>query len=77
MDSVHVRHEASGAARGTRVVLPHASESVRKNVERVFGQMKTRFLVLKTPFYESGRSAVDRIHRIFQTCAILHNMLLH
>jgi hypothetical protein len=52
-------------------------ESVRKNVERVFGQLKVRFGVLKRPFYESGKCAVDRIHMIFQTCAILHNMLQH
>ena len=52
-------------------------ESVRKNVERVFGQMKMRFRVLKVPFLYTQKQPLDKIDRDFKACAILHNMLQH
>ena len=48
------------------------SESVRKDIECVFGILKRRFRVLKVPFL---LSTVEQIDDIFRTCCGLHNML--
>ena len=48
-------------------------ESVRKDVECVFGILKTRFRCLKLP---SRFHDLQILEDLFVTCAILHNMLL-
>ena len=48
-------------------------ESVRKDVECVFGILKGRFRCLKLPIYYHDKATVDSM---FFTCCILHNMLL-
>ena len=48
-------------------------ESVRKNVECVFGILKGRFRCLKLPIYLHGNHVIDNM---FFTCCILRNMLL-
>jgi hypothetical protein len=48
-------------------------ESVRKDVECVFGILKGRFRCLKLPIYYHDKATIDSM---FFTCCILHNMLL-
>jgi len=48
-------------------------ESVRKDVECVFGILKTRFLFLKHPIRLHDPV---QIQRAFTTCCVLHNILL-
>ena len=48
-------------------------ESVRKDVECVFGILKSRFRILKQGFLFQTQAMIDTV---FFTCAILHNMLL-
>ena len=48
-------------------------ESVRKDIECVFGILKGRFRCLKLPIYYHSKDAVDNM---FFVCCILHNMLL-
>ena len=48
-------------------------ESVRKDVECVFGILKGRFRCLKLPIYLHDKNVIDNM---FFTCCILHNMLL-
>ena len=48
-------------------------ESVRKDVECVFGILKGRFRCLKLPIYHHDNAVIDNM---FFTCCILHNMLL-
>ena len=48
-------------------------ESVRKDVECVFGILKGRFRCLKLPIYLHDQNVIDDM---FFTCCILHNMLL-
>ena len=48
-------------------------ESVRKDVECVFGILKGRFRCLKLPIYHHDKEVIDNM---FFTCCILHNMLL-
>lgn len=48
-------------------------ESVRKDVECVFGILKGRFRCLKLPIYLHDKPTIDSM---FFTCCILHNMLL-
>ena len=48
-------------------------ESMRKDVECVFGILKGRFRVLKTGIRLHGAEAADNI---WCTCCALHNMLL-
>ena len=48
-------------------------ESVRKDVECVFGILKDRFRCLKLPIYLHDENVIDNM---FFTCCILHNMLL-
>ena len=47
-------------------------ESVRKDVERTFGQLKKRFQILRVP---SNVSDFAQINRTWRTCCVLHNML--
>ena len=47
-------------------------ESIRKDVECVFGILKKRFMVLK---YPSRFHDMETIWKVFRTCCILHNML--
>jgi len=49
-----------------------AAESVRKDVECVFGILKRRFRILAIPFELHD---VHQIDQVFQSCCILHNML--
>ena len=48
-------------------------ESVRKDVECIFGVMKKRFLILKHPvrFHDA-----QQVERVFVTCAVIHNLLM-
>jgi hypothetical protein len=48
-------------------------ESVRKDVECVFGILKGRFRCLKLPIYHHDQETIDNM---FFTCCIIHNMLL-
>lgn len=48
-------------------------ESVRKDIECVFGRLKIRFSILKSRIRLHSRFDIDNI---FRTCCILHNMLL-
>jgi hypothetical protein len=48
-------------------------ESVRKNVECMFGILKGRFRILKYPLMYHTR---DKLDNTFIACCILHNMLL-
>ena len=48
-------------------------ESVRKDVERLFGILKKRFRILKHP---SSLRSLNAMEDVFITCCILHNMLL-
>jgi Plant transposon protein. len=48
-------------------------ESMRKDVECVFGILKKRFLLLKHPIRLHDP---EQIHRAFLTCCVLHNILL-
>jgi Plant transposon protein. len=47
-------------------------ESVRKDVECVFGILKKRFLFLKHPIRLHDP---EQIHRAFVTCCVIHNIL--
>jgi hypothetical protein len=58
----------------TEKLLLEALESIRKEVECVFGILKIRFRILKYPMRFWNKETVDNV---FQTCCILHNMLLH
>lgn len=48
-------------------------ESVRKDVERVFGILKQRFRVLRVP---NMLQSDAKLSLVFKCCCILHNMLL-
>lgn len=48
-------------------------ESVRKDVERCFGVLQSRFEILRR---ENRRWDVNEVARISETCVILHNMLV-
>lgn len=48
-------------------------ESVRKDIECVFGILKRRFLILKHPVRLQG---MDIISDLFVACGVLHNMLI-
>jgi hypothetical protein len=48
-------------------------ETVRKDVECVFGVLKGRFRCLKLPVYYHDKKSIDDM---FFTCSILHVMLL-
>ena len=50
------------------------AETVRKDVECVFGVLKGRFRCLKLPIYYHDK---DNIDNMFYCCCILHNILLH
>lgn len=49
-------------------------ESVRKDVECVFGILKGRFRCLKLPIFFQSKELIDSM---FFTCCILHNILLN
>ena len=48
-------------------------ESVRKDVECVFGILKSRFRIFKQGFLFQSQAMIETV---FYTCSILHNMLL-
>jgi len=48
-------------------------ESARKDIERAFGVLHTRFAVIRGPAYGWDRS---QINDITMTCVILHNMVV-
>ena len=48
-------------------------ESARKDIERAFGVLQTRFAVIRGPAYGWHRS---QINDIMMTCVILHNMTM-
>ena len=48
-------------------------ESVRKDIECIFGRVKNRFRILKTPVMYHDKNSVDNI--VF-TCFALHNIIL-
>ena len=50
----------------------HHVESIRKDVECVFGILKKRFQILK---FSSRFHDMETIGKVFRTCCILHNML--
>ena len=50
-----------------------ALESLRKDIECVFGILKLRFKILKHPIRMHSPEA---IHKMFVTCCVLHNLLL-
>ena len=50
------------------------AETVRKDVECVFGVLKGRFRCLKLPIYYHDKICIDNM---FNCCCIMHNMLLH
>lgn len=50
------------------------AETVRKDVECVFGVLKGRFRCLKLPIYYQKKENIDNM---FYVCCIMHNMLLH
>ncbi len=55
------------------MLLTELIESVRKDVECLFGILKQRFRILRFPF--EYHDPVD-ITNVVKTCAILHNMML-
>jgi hypothetical protein len=52
------------------------AESVRKDVECLFGVLKARFRLLKLPLLCCGKDGHEKVMHIFYTCCMLHNMLL-
>ena len=54
-------------------VFAQTCESVRKDIERVFGILKRRWRILRVPI---GLQTELAISHLFRTCGILHNMLL-
>ena len=48
-------------------------ESVRKDIECVFGILKKRFLILKHPVRLHSPHCIQRV---FVTCSVLHNILI-
>jgi hypothetical protein len=51
-------------------------ESIRKDVECLFGIIKARFRILKLPLLCSGKNGHEKAQNIFFACCMLHNMLL-
>ena len=51
----------------------HNVESVRKDIECVFGILKKRFLFFKNPIRSHHPEAINDL---FVTCCVLHNILL-
>jgi len=49
------------------------TESVRKDIECVFGKLKVRFQILNHYIQTQDKVKIDRI---FKTCCIFHNMIL-
>jgi hypothetical protein len=50
-----------------------AQESARKDIERAFGVLQSKFAVIRGPAYGWDRS---QLHDIMMTCIILHNMIV-
>ncbi|XP_048611755.1 uncharacterized protein LOC125586024 [Brassica napus] len=48
-------------------------ESTRKDVERAFGVLQSRFAIVKNPVLLWDK---EKIGRIMRTCVILHNMIV-
>uniref|UniRef100_A0A0D3CUF5 No apical meristem-associated C-terminal domain-containing protein n=1 Tax=Brassica oleracea var. oleracea TaxID=109376 RepID=A0A0D3CUF5_BRAOL len=48
-------------------------ESVRKDVERAFGVLQSRFAIVKNPALKWDK---EKIGKIMRTCVILHNMIV-
>ena len=56
-----------------RTRYKRAQERARKDIERAFGAMKKRWMILKWGARSQDR---DKVARIMYTCCILHNMIL-
>ncbi|XP_048611876.1 uncharacterized protein LOC111211738 [Brassica napus] len=48
-------------------------ESVRKDVERAFGVLQSKFAIVKNPALQWDK---EKIGKIMRTCVILHNMIV-
>ena len=48
-------------------------QSTRKDIECVFGILKKRFLILKSPIRQQIKQNVERM---FLSCCVLHNMTM-
>ena len=48
-------------------------ESIRKDIERIFGRLKLRFRIL---YNTIELHDFDQIEDVFKTCCVLHNMIL-
>ena len=48
-------------------------ESARKDVERAFGVLQSRFAIVKNPALQWDK---EKIGKIMRTCVILHNMIV-
>jgi len=64
----HLRQKGTELDRWSELV-----ESLRKDVECTFGILKKRFMCLKQPLCVHRKNEIENI---FNTCCILHNMLL-
>src|SRR6056300_425717 len=63
------KHQHEGT---DEMIWSHMIESVRKDIECVFGILKKRFMILK---YALRVHELETVGKIFRTCCILHNML--
>ncbi|XP_013594769.1 PREDICTED: uncharacterized protein LOC106302917, partial [Brassica oleracea var. oleracea] len=54
-------------------VFAERQESTRKDVERAFGVLQSRFSIVKNPALLWDK---EKIGRIMRTCVILHNMIV-
>eukprot|EP00656_Telonema_subtile_P009254 TRINITY_DN14344_c0_g1_i1.p1 TRINITY_DN14344_c0_g1~~TRINITY_DN14344_c0_g1_i1.p1 ORF type:complete len:245 (-),score=52.71 TRINITY_DN14344_c0_g1_i1:36-770(-) len=52
------------------------AESVRKDVECLFGILKGRWRLLKLPMLYHGNNSRKKCDNVFMTCCMLHNILL-
>jgi hypothetical protein len=58
------------------IALSKRMESIRKDVECLFGVLKARFRLLKLPFLYHGNNSKSKCDNVFFTCCMLHNVLL-
>lgn len=49
-------------------------ESSRKDIERAFGVLQSKFHIVKEPCRFWG---IDKLHLVMRTCIILHNMIIN
>ena len=55
------------------IVYAQAQESARKDIERVFGVLQSRFNIVDRP---ARKWKMVDVGQIMQTCIILHNMII-